>query len=35
VANRKDVWYVANGWLYSYRYVAENVIAAGPAKCGN
>jgi hypothetical protein len=25
VANRKDVWYVANGWLYSYRYVAENV----------
>ena len=23
VANRKDVWYVANGWLYSYRYVAE------------
>jgi len=25
VANRKDVWYVANGWMYSYRYVAENV----------
>ncbi len=24
VANRCDVWYVANGWLYSYRYVAEN-----------
>jgi hypothetical protein len=24
VANRKDVWYVANGWLYSYRYVAEH-----------
>jgi len=24
VANRKDVWYVANGWLYSYRHVAEN-----------
>lgn len=24
VANRKDVWYVANGWMYSYRYVAEN-----------
>jgi hypothetical protein len=23
VANRKDVWYVANGWLHSYRYVAE------------
>ena len=25
VANRKNVWYVANGWLYSYRYVAEHV----------
>ena len=25
VANRKDVWYVANGWLYCYRYVAEHV----------
>lgn len=24
VANRHDVWYVANGWLYSYRYVAEH-----------
>jgi peptidoglycan/xylan/chitin deacetylase (PgdA/CDA1 family) len=24
VANRKDVWYVANGWLYTYRYVAAN-----------
>jgi hypothetical protein len=24
VAGRKDLWYVANGWLYSYRYVAEN-----------
>ncbi len=24
VANRRDVWYVANGWLYSYRYVAEH-----------
>ena len=24
VANRKDVWYVANGWLYAYRYVAEH-----------
>jgi hypothetical protein len=23
VANRKDVWYVTNGWLYSYRMVAE------------
>jgi hypothetical protein len=25
VAGRPDVWYVANGWLYSYRYVAEHV----------
>ncbi len=25
VANRRDLWYVANGWLYSYRYVAEHV----------
>ncbi len=24
VANRKDVWYVANGWLYSYRYIAQH-----------
>lgn len=24
VANRKDTWYVANGWLYSYRFVADN-----------
>jgi len=23
VANRRNVWYVANGWMYSYRYVAE------------
>jgi len=31
VANRKDVWYVANGWLYSYRYVAEHAhIVAVP-----
>jgi len=30
VANRKDVWYVANGWLYSYRYVADHArVAAG------
>jgi hypothetical protein len=28
VANRKDVWYVANGWLYSYRYVAEHARVA-------
>jgi len=25
VADRKNVWYVANGWMYSYRFVAENV----------
>lgn len=24
VANRKDIWYAANGWLYSYRYLAEH-----------
>lgn len=24
IARRKDVWYVANGWLYCYRYVAEH-----------
>ena len=24
VANRHDVWYVANGWLYCYRYVAQH-----------
>jgi hypothetical protein len=31
VANRKDVWYVANGWLYSYRYVAEHArVSAVP-----
>jgi len=29
VANRNDVWYVANGWMYSYRYVAENVKVSG------
>jgi len=29
VANRKDVWYVANGWLYSYHYVAENASVSG------
>jgi hypothetical protein len=29
VANRKDVWYVANGWLYAYRYVAENARVTG------
>jgi hypothetical protein len=25
VANRRNVWYVANGWMYSYRYVADRV----------
>jgi len=29
VANRRDVWYVANGWLYSYRFVAERVRVSG------
>lgn len=28
VARRKDVWYVANGWLYSYHCVTENVRVA-------
>jgi len=31
VANRKDVWYVANGWLYSYRYIAEHATITGKA----
>jgi hypothetical protein len=25
VGNRTNVWYVANGWLYSYKMVADNV----------
>ena len=29
VANRKDVWYVANGWMYSYHYVAEHSKVTG------
>lgn len=29
VAHRKDVWYVANGWLHCYRYVAENAKVVG------
>jgi len=29
LANRKEVWYVANGWLHSYRYVAQNVKVVG------
>jgi len=30
VANRRNVWYVANGWMYSYRYVADQArITAG------
>lgn len=28
VANRKDIWYVANGWLYCYHYVSENARVA-------
>jgi hypothetical protein len=29
VAHRKDVWYVTNGWLHCYRYVAENAKVVG------
>ena len=29
VAGRRDVWYVANGWLYSYRFAAENAQVTG------
>ena len=29
VANRTDMWYVANGWMYSYHYVAENAVVSG------
>jgi hypothetical protein len=34
VANRRNVWYVANGWMYSYRYVADRarVAPAGPRR---
>jgi hypothetical protein len=32
VANRKDVWYAANGWLYSYHYVTENAAVSARAK---
>jgi hypothetical protein len=28
IARHKDVWYVANGWLYCYRYVAEHAQVA-------
>ncbi|NUQ66649.1 MAG: hypothetical protein HUU20_29655 [Pirellulales bacterium] len=28
VANRKDIWYVANGWMYSYHFVAEHAKVA-------
>ena len=28
VAQRKDLWYAANGWLYCYRWVAENAIVS-------
>ena len=34
VANRKDVWYVANGWLYCYRYVAEHARVQPAAAVG-
>ena len=29
VARRPDVWYVPNGWLYCYRYVAEHAQVGG------
>ena len=29
IANRKDTWYVANGWLYAYHFVAENTHVSG------
>ena len=29
VAHRTDVWYVSNGWLHCYRYVAENAKVVG------
>ncbi|HPM80744.1 MAG TPA: hypothetical protein PLF81_08590 [Candidatus Anammoximicrobium sp.] len=32
VANRKDVWYVPNGWLYCYRYVAEHACVQKAAE---
>jgi len=28
VANRRNIWYVANGWMYSYRYVADRARVA-------
>lgn len=34
VANRRDVWYVANGWLYSYRFVAERARVSGGGTAG-
>jgi hypothetical protein len=35
VANRRDVWYVANGWLYSYRFVAEHAeVSRAPDVAG-
>ncbi len=35
VANRKDVWYTANGWLYSYRMVAERAKVAPKGQEGS
>ena len=29
VSGRRDVWYTANGWLYSYRFVAEKASVNG------
>ncbi|MHC4398994.1 MAG: hypothetical protein ACYTG0_04870 [Planctomycetota bacterium] len=30
-ANRRDVWYVANGWLYCYRFVAQHAKVSRPS----
>lgn len=34
VAHRRDVWYVANGWMYLYRFVAENAEVVGLPPAG-
>lgn len=32
VANRHNVWYAANGWLYCYRYVAQHAKVSGASQ---
>jgi len=34
ISNRSDVWYVANGWLYSYHFVAENALVTSGGENG-